>query len=96
MLQRQKRHDVQMKGRCPSPLHYQLIESVFNRTWLKVPFGLVIGTVFATGLDLFMPCRRRIGQQQNSDKKRGGKSIPPRPIWTSPAAQLARCYPRQW
>jgi hypothetical protein len=58
--------------------------SVLNQTWLKVPFGLVIGTVFATGLDLFMPCRRRIGQQEKLNKKRGGKIDPAPPHLDKP------------
>jgi hypothetical protein len=49
--------------------------------------------VLATSLDLFMPCRRRIGQQQNSDKKRGGKKSRPAPFGQAPLLNLPDAIP---
>ena len=40
---------------------------LLNRTWLNVPFVLVVGMVVATSLDFVYATPRRIGQ---------GKSIP--------------------
>jgi hypothetical protein len=54
-----------------------LIESVLNQTWLKVPFGLVIGTVFATGLDLFMPAAAESVNNKIQMKNEAGKNPAP-------------------
>jgi hypothetical protein len=65
-----------------------LIESVLNQTWLFVPFGLVIGTVFATGLNLFMPPAAESVNNKIQIKNEAGNRSRPAPFGQAPLLNL--------